>query len=111
MKDIQGTNDNLMVIAAHRYCLGRSSYIVGSCVDWLLSHWNKFETNTQNIIIRDTCEALIRNEVGMDMDRNQWVKLVKLKWQNLSDEDQDWLLRQIQHLSGYHEVMEELSCA
>lgn len=29
---------DLMATAAVRYCLGRCSYIVGDCVDWLHEH-------------------------------------------------------------------------
>ena len=30
---------DLMAIAAVRYCLGRMSYIVGDCADWLIAEW------------------------------------------------------------------------
>ena len=32
------TNDQLMAMAAHRYCLGRRSYIVGACIEWIQGH-------------------------------------------------------------------------
>ena len=32
-------NDQLMAMAAVRYCLGRSSYIVGACVEWVRENW------------------------------------------------------------------------
>ena len=29
----------LMVLAAFRYCLGRQTYIVNACADWLIDVW------------------------------------------------------------------------
>lgn len=77
---------NLMVIAAHRYCLGRMTYIVGDCVDWLLSIWGELDDNTRAIIQRDTEEAFKRDDedradgkdhmaLGHDCDRREWEKL------------------------------------
>ena len=31
--------DGLMAIAAFRYCLGRQTYIVGDCAEWLCEQW------------------------------------------------------------------------
>ena len=83
--------NNLMVIAAHRYCLGRSTYIVGDCVDWLISIWNDLDDNTKAIIERDTEEAFRRDDedrdecrdimaLGHDCDRREWEKLRRLWW-------------------------------
>lgn len=49
----------LMVIAAVRYCLGRSSYIVSDCVDWLISQWSEFDHSTKAIVQRDIEEAFL----------------------------------------------------
>ena len=80
----------LMVIAAVRYCLGRSTYIVGDCADWLLQVWPALETSTQLIVKRDVEEAFKRDDedrvngrahpaLGMDMDRIQWLR-VRVLW-------------------------------
>lgn len=82
--------DNLMVVAAHRYCLGRSTYIVGDCVEWLLSIWNELPDKTKAIIQRDTEEAFKRDDeeraegrefktLGMDCDRAEWERL-RMEW-------------------------------
>ena len=74
---------DLMVTAAVRYCLGRSSYIVGDCVDWLLANWERFEPGCRLVILRDISEAIQRDDearergdehkpLGMDMDRREW---------------------------------------
>jgi len=77
MKISEGTNSQLMVTAAHRYCLGRRSYIVGSCIDWIKIHWDEFTIHTKLILLRDTIEALHRNEAGDECDARGWKQLVK----------------------------------
>ena len=66
------TNDQLMVMAAHRYCLGRSSYIVSSCIEWLDRHWDQISDNTKQVVLRDTQSAVSENLAGHDFDRRAW---------------------------------------
>jgi hypothetical protein len=79
----------LMVIAAVRYCMGRTSYIVGDCADWLIEQWPNFSEKTRAIIMRDVEEEFARDDraradmsdykpLGMDMDRAEWERVRKL---------------------------------
>ena len=79
----------LMAIAAVRYCLGRQSYFVGDCVDWLEQAWATLTPETKVIIKRDIEEAFALDEraraegagykpLGMDCDRQQWVRARRL---------------------------------
>lgn len=80
--------DDLMVIAAFRYCLGRQSYIVSDCADWLISNWHTFSKNT-TLVIRNEIEdafkkhdELIDHEyspLGSDCDVVQWGR-VRALW-------------------------------
>lgn len=70
--------DDLMALAAVRYCLGRASYIVGDCVDWLYEQWPALDENVRTVIARDVDQALREGRVGMDMDREQWERARKL---------------------------------
>jgi len=70
--------DQLMVTAAVNYCLGRSSYIVSDCVEWLLMFWVFLEQNTIDIIRRDVEAAFASGRVGMDIDRAEWEKVRRL---------------------------------
>lgn len=85
-------HDHLMVIAATRYCLGRMTYIVGDCCDWLRQIWPLLHESTQKIIQRDIEEAFARDdddrasgrefkELGHDCDRKQWER-VRVLWMN-----------------------------
>lgn len=91
MSDLQELygRDQLMVVAAVRYCLGRSNYIVGDCADWLLKVWPALDKSTQLIIARDVEDAFKRDAqdqahgrlpaLGMDIDRIQWQR-VRVLW-------------------------------
>ena len=84
---------DLMATAAVRYCLGRQSYIVGDCCDWLLQVWPRLQESTRKIIARDVEDAIRRDDearergsgdiflpLGMDMDRAEWLR-VRVLWQ------------------------------
>lgn len=68
---------DLMVTAAHRYCLGRMTYIVSECVDWLLENWDSFEPSTRKLIRDETREAIRDERAGMECDVDQWERLLR----------------------------------
>jgi len=72
-----GKND-LMVTAAHRYCLGRKSYIVSDCVEWLISIWPKLQAETKRVILKETQEAIDKNKSGMTQDIEQWLRIIQI---------------------------------
>lgn len=83
--------DDLMATAAVRYCLGRMTYIVSDCADWLIEVWPNLKQSARNTIQRDIEEAFARDDevrasgdeykpLGMDCDRQQWEKVRRL-WQ------------------------------
>ena len=79
--------DGLMAIAAFRYCLGRRTYIVGACVDWLIDQWHAFPPNVRSVIARDLREAFERDDaarqhgdrhpLGWDCDRRDWQRAME----------------------------------
>jgi hypothetical protein len=82
--------DHLMVIAAVRYCLGRSTYIVGDCADWLIPLWPSLPENVRKVLQRDIEQQFTRDDVaradgwehkplGADMDRREWER-VRALW-------------------------------
>ena len=81
--------DDLMVLAAVRYCMGRMTYIVGDCVDWLIDEWDNISPSMQRIIQRDIEDEFRRDDearqrgeshrpLGMDIDRASWEKVRRL---------------------------------
>ncbi|MHB1098334.1 MAG: hypothetical protein ACYCZR_02150 [Burkholderiales bacterium] len=77
--------DDIMALAAVRYCIGRSSYIVGDCVDWLHNQWPRMSDSIKRTIARDVDEAIARDDeartdgrehkpLGWDCDRIEWLR-------------------------------------
>ena len=82
----------LMAVSAVRYCLGRRTYIVSDCKEWLCEIWDKLPEKAKAIIQRDVEEAFQRDdearesgkghlELGHDCDRRSWEQVRKL-WRN-----------------------------
>ncbi len=85
---LNDTNGQLMVLAAHRYCLGRQSYIVGSCIEWLKQWWVQFDRNTRNVIVRDTIGAIQMGETGSTFDNHEWRIFAEWAWRQIDEDDQ-----------------------
>jgi hypothetical protein len=86
MKDKNFGRDDLMAIAAFRYCLGRMTYIVGDCADWLIEQWPNIGEKTQQIIRRELDAEFQKDDdqrdsgseyraLGHDCDRAQWERV------------------------------------
>ena len=73
--------DELMVIAAFRYCLGRRSYITGECVDCLIRIWHNLSDNTRLIIRQELDRAAEKHYAGVtellgdETDAKEWERL------------------------------------
>ena len=104
MEISQSTNDQLMIMAAHRYCLGRRSYIVPSCIEFLQEHCNMLKDNTQNVIIRDTIDEIMDNRAGDDIDKRGWWAFANAKFNLASQESKEYILSQIK---GHAEIFDE----
>lgn len=61
-----------LVWCAVRYCLPRSSYIVGTCCEWLKANWDKLPENTRRLIQKDVERELADNTRMWEMDRHEW---------------------------------------
>lgn len=94
---LAGLNGQLMVTAAHRYCLGRQSYIVSSCIEWLREWWPSFTPNTKNVILRDTIESLQDGTAGADMDIRGWTQFADWAFDQLSGADKKWVVSAVAH--------------
>jgi hypothetical protein len=91
-------NNMLMVTAAHRYCLGRETYIVGACCEWLTAVWSILEPNTQNVILRDTIAAIMDGEAGSKaIDEPAWRRFCERAWDEITIAQRDWVERALSH--------------
>lgn len=91
------TNDQLMVVAAHRYCMGRRSYIVSSCQEWLKAHWDQFTENTKQVCVRDTIEALMDGYCGDEYNCKGWWHFARWGYARLSADSQQWVKDAVSH--------------
>lgn len=80
--------DPLLLVCAFRYCLGRQTYVVNWCVEYLVDNWLYIDPGTKKTIARDLLEAIERDDqdreegrdhkwLGMDMDRAEWDRLLR----------------------------------
>lgn len=83
-KKIPPGRAGLMVVAAFRYCLGRMTYIVSDCTEWLIEIWPILPDNVKTLIERELEEAFVRDDehradgndykaLGHDCDRAAWL--------------------------------------
>lgn len=85
MSNPWGFND-FMVIAGFRYALGRRTYAVGICADWLIEQWPNLKEDTRAVIKRELEEEFARDDaardhkneylpLGADCDRAEWERV------------------------------------
>jgi hypothetical protein len=94
---LEGLNDQIMAMAAYKYCLGRQSYVGAVCVEWLRATWPQMEKNTQNAILSDTLELLVIRGTG-DVRAWSWPAAAAWMWQQMDAEQRDWIVKQTRHL-------------
>lgn len=62
-----------ILVSAVRYALGRMTYIVGLTVDYIMPMIRNLDLKYINIMIDDIDR---QREYGMDMDKDEWMKLL-----------------------------------
>lgn len=87
---LEGLNGQLMISAAHRYCLGRQSYIVSSGIEWLTQWWSHCERNTKRCIVRDTIHAIQDDTAGSKYDLADWLVFAEWSYDTLELDDKEW---------------------
>ena len=74
-------NEELIIICAIRYALGRMSYVVNEICNYVNLKKNELSENCIKVIIRDIEEELHRYHdmgelLGMECDEKDWLKLL-----------------------------------
>ena len=106
--------NHLMATSAVRYCLGRQTYMVGACCDWIISSWDKFPPNVKQIIQRDVEIEFERDDeeradpnfkytytLGNNCDRAEWER-VRALWLVTAQE------AALQELTKIHQELDPL---
>lgn len=85
--------EELIVISAVRYGLGRMSYIVGEICGYVAGKRKELSIYCLNIIIRDIKEELDRFHLvgeflGMECDEKEWTRLMELLKEEVASREQ-----------------------
>jgi hypothetical protein len=75
--------EELMVVAAFRYCLGSTTYMSDVCAEWIVRMWPEFSYPIRELIQRDLEDAFRDDDrqraagdkykaLGDDCDRAAW---------------------------------------
>lgn len=67
--------NNSMAVYAFRYCLGRETYAVSDCVEWLIANWDSLTKSSQNLMIHEIKEAFIHKRLSR-LGESQWRQLL-----------------------------------
>lgn len=68
----------VLLLNNFRYCLGRTTYEVYSCVECLISYWKALPECFRVQIQEDIKKATERGNAGMEGDIKEWNKLLSL---------------------------------
>lgn len=74
--DLTNEEINDLIVYAFRYCLGRRTYAVSTFVEIALKHWPAIQGRNRHLMQKEIREALASDSAGMDMDRQQWQRLL-----------------------------------
>lgn len=71
------TNEQIVIMGAFRYALGRMTYAVGAVVDYIHEHWNDIPNDLKELMCREIKEYRERyGKAGMDMDDRDWETII-----------------------------------
>jgi hypothetical protein len=77
--------DRIIAWCAHRYALGRMTYVPSHVADWLLTIWDELPEGERIGIRRETQEAIDQGRAGMDCDVETWTQFLE-KTKDKTDE-------------------------
>jgi hypothetical protein len=77
-----------MLLCAFRYSLGRKTYIVGNCCEWLERYWTLLPVGWRSQIHGDIKRAIEHNDAGMDCDVAEWRKVLQLEVNDAATKEQ-----------------------
>jgi hypothetical protein len=79
--------DDIVLVCAFRYALGRRSYITGWISDEIKRCWMKLDNKFQVLIQKEIREAIEEDRAGMSIDVSSWKGILDLKVKEVEDND------------------------
>jgi hypothetical protein len=87
---LENLNDHLMVMAAARYCIGRRSYIVSACIEFLTQVWDtELNEGDRAVILRDIIEYLQDYGAKDGCDAEDWRFFAQSRFDVLTEEEKE----------------------
>lgn len=69
------TNEEIVLICAFRYALGRSTYVVSSVIDEIIGNWSGLSRGAQLLIKNEIETAIRQNAAGEEADIEDWQRI------------------------------------
>ncbi|WP_088255567.1 hypothetical protein [Fimbriiglobus ruber] len=76
--------DSEIVFYAFRYCLGRQTYAVSTCADYLVDRWGELQERDRELIVKEIRKALAEGKAGAACDVESWQSVLRRADENLS---------------------------
>ena len=100
-------DDQLMVTAMHRYCLGRKTYMADSCIKWLKTYWSDIDNTTKFVVMKDTAK-FVRDITDEYYTEGSWREFLQWTLGNTDQEVVTDVLREIKR--AMRQNTKEQSC-
>lgn len=71
-------DERITLLCAFRYSLGRMTYVVSSVINQIIKNWNGLKDSEKSLIKKEINEAITQGHAGMNMDINQWRRILEL---------------------------------
>lgn len=72
-------NDEVILICAFRYALGRMTYVVDNVVNAIIDNWKELPIHTQTLIKNEIIQYRLEYGLcGMEMDDKNWQRIMML---------------------------------
>lgn len=65
-------NEDIAIVCAFRYALGRMTYVVDSVASEIERNIERISTKSLRLIKKEISDALVKNMAGMKMDGDRW---------------------------------------
>ena len=80
---LTSVDGQIMIMGAHRYALGRRTYVVSSMISWLQKNWEYVNDNSRFTIFRDTAREVMQSAEGnSNILMRDWVDFLKWMLEN-----------------------------
>lgn len=78
MINLQQKDQEIVLICAFRYALGRSTYVSSEISHIIIGVWDDLSISYRELIQREIRDAIERDMAGMDCDVAEWEKVLRL---------------------------------